>query len=751
MKAQGIDILWIVVASGLVFIMQAGFAMLESGLTRSKNSINVAMKNLSDLGISIFLYWLFGFAIMFGTSWNGFLGTSHFAVHPANNAWVAAFLLFQSMFCSTAATIVSGAVAERMRFSSYIIATIIIAALIYPVFGHWAWGGALTGTSKGWLAQLGFIDFAGSTVVHSVGGWMALASILIIGPRAGRFDEAGKTRPIQGSNLTIAVLGVILLWFGWFGFNGGSTLSMSSQVAGIIFRTTIAASTGMISAMIIGWIRFKRAEVSMLLNGAIAGLVAITASVHIVHESNAAIIGAIGAVFMYIATFLLERFKIDDAVGAIPAHLAAGIWGTIAVALFGDPIIGKFTGGVFYQLQIQLLGIIVCGTWSFGVAWITLKIINVFIPLRVTLKDEEEGLNFSEHKATTEFYDLFNVMEKQAKNADLSLRVPSDPFTESGQIALRYNTVLDSLESTMNECYEQTEARVTSESRYKTLVEGSDLIIFSMTKDMIIEHVNKSVKKHFKIKPQDIIGKNFSALIHAYGEHDEMEMQMIESKLQQLWRSGESIEINTRLKSPKNLDAIDLLIRLEPVTIGSSSEILGRGYRITEETLNRFLNHERLQFSLENMLTTADDITHRLTRNLRPILEDAEVMEIRIALREVIINAIEHGNLAISFEKKTQLMIEGTYFDYIAERQKEAKYKDKKVDIDYLLKKDKVTFRITDQGKGFNHAAAMNSSLDDVNGEMLTHGRGLKMVLAVFDEVEFNRKGNQVLLVKKLS
>jgi ammonium transporter len=749
MNKETIDILWIIVASGLVFVMQAGFAMLESGLTRSKNSINVAIKNLTDVGVSLFLYWLFGFAIMFGLSWNGILGTDLFFFSPAT-AWTAAFLLFQSVFCSTAATIVSGAVAERMKYSSYIIATTLLAAFIYPVFGHWAWGGALSGEAAGWLARLGFVDFAGSTVVHSVGGWIALASVIVIGPRIGRFDEQGNPRTMQGSNLTVAVFGVIILWFGWFGFNGGSTLSMGPEVAGIILRTSIAASTGMIAALVTGWPIYRRPDASLLLNGALAGLVAITAPVHAVSEGEAALIGALGGVVMLGSLFLLERLRIDDAVGAIPVHLAAGIWGTLAVAIFGDPAILGTEAGFWQRLGVQALGIVTCGAWSFGLALLVLSGINRFIPLRVTEEEEMNGLNFSEHHATTELHNLFQVMEKQAREGDLSLRVPADPFTEAGQIALRYNSVLDSLETSMEERDREAQARISSEARYRALVDNSDVIIFSMDPSMRLDTVNEAVKKHFRVEPERLKGTSFMDLVYYEKEGSLIEKEILEQKLEELKEGNRPVEFNARFKSERIIEPLELLVRLEPVVVGGREEILGRAYRVTDDRLTRYLLFEKQRFSIENLLMTAEDITHRLTRNLRRFLDGDSLTRLRVALREVIINAIEHGNLGISFEEKTKLMIEDRYYSFLAQRQRDKRYRDKRVEIEYMVREDRVQYRITDQGEGFDHQAVLNRDPSRANEDMLTHGRGLALVKDIFDSVQFNRKGNQVLLVKEL-
>ncbi len=451
MDQSAINILWVLFSSFLVFIMQAGFAMVESGMTRSKNSINVAIKNLTDLGVSFLAFWLFGFAIMFGLSYSGILGTNGFFLRLSmteNPVWTGVFFLFQSMFCSTAATIVSGAVAERMKYSSYIFSTIILAAIIYPVFGHWSWGSFWLGGDGGWLEQLGFVDFAGSTVVHSVGGWIALAALLILGPRRHRFDEDGKSHKIPGSNVPMVVLGVILLWFGWFGFNGGSTLALNDQVPHILVNTALSASAGMIGALIVGWPIYKKPDIMLILNGALAGLVAVTANAHAVGEIDAIVIGAVGGVVMLLSSMMLEKLRIDDAVGAIPVHLFAGMWGTLAVAIFGDPELLATGLSLDRQMTVQLIGIVVAGAWSFALSYSLLWLINKFFPLRVDPDDEEKGLNVSEHGENTETHAFFQVLEQQARSANLSLRAPVEPFTEVGQIARRYNAVLDSLEET---------------------------------------------------------------------------------------------------------------------------------------------------------------------------------------------------------------------------------------------------------------------------------------------------------------
>ncbi|MGK7901324.1 MAG: ammonium transporter [Hormoscilla sp.] len=440
-----INILWLLLCSGLVFLMQPGFMCLESGLTRSKNSINVAVKNLADFGISVALFWAFGYALMFGSSWAGWLGYEGFLTHIDSSPELAAFFLFQMMFCSTATTIVSGAVAERMKFSAYLLVSCLVSGLIYPMFGHWAWNGLSSGNLTGWLGSLGFVDAAGATVVHSIGGWVSLAVLLVVGPRHGRFPADGPVRKIQGSNLQLSVLGAMLLWLGWLGFNGGSTLALNDYVPGTIANTVLAGVGGMMAAGGISWYQRQVPEVESLINGSIAGLVSITASCQVVTTPEAFAIGAIGAAVMMSVSYWLERWQIDDAVDAVAVHAGAGVWGTIAVALFGNLQLlhsGLSRGD---QLWVQLLSVAIAFIWAFGITYLLLSAIDRLFPLRVSAEAEAMGLNVSEHEAKTEIYDLFQVMDHQAATKDLSLRVPVEPFTEVGHIAARYNQVMDAL------------------------------------------------------------------------------------------------------------------------------------------------------------------------------------------------------------------------------------------------------------------------------------------------------------------
>lgn len=500
MALSPLDIAWILLCAILVFVMQAGFLCLESGLTRTKNAINVAIKNVADFAVAVSLFWMFGFALMFGHSYLGWIGTTEFLaqVGQGSDPGYAAFFVFQAMFCATAATIVSGAVAERMRFTAYLLVAAIVGGLIYPVFGHWAWGGILGGEA-GWLAERGFVDFAGSTVVHSVGGWVALAAVLVIGPRVGRFAPNGKGQVFTPGNLPLAMLGALLLILGWFGFNGGSALTLDGSVPGILANTVLAAVAGILMALFLGWRARGYAEILYTLNGAIAGLVAITAGAHAVSASQAVLIGMVGGMLMVLGHEWLLRRQVDDAVGAVSAHLVAGIWGTMAVGLFGDLSVLDTGLSRSDQLLVQALGIVVCGLWSFSLAYAFLSGINRFFPLRVDAEAEHLGLNVAEHGARSDLNELLQAMEAQERTHDLRLRVPVEPFTEVGQIASRYNRVMDALERAMD----HTQAII------RDVRDG----VVTVGQDGLIRSFNPGAEKLFGVAATEAIGRPMSRLL----------------------------------------------------------------------------------------------------------------------------------------------------------------------------------------------------------------------------------------------
>jgi Amt family ammonium transporter len=388
------DYVWTLVAAALVFFMQAGFAMVEAGFTRAKNAVNIIMKNLMDFSMGSIFYWAIGFGLMFGATTTGWFGTTGFFLSdftPGGDPWVLAFWMFQVVFAATAATIVSGAMAERTKFVAYLLYSAVLSALIYPIFGSWAWGGLFHGS--GWLEGLGFIDFAGSTVVHSIGGWVALAGAIVLGPRLGKYTKDGKAKAIPGHNLPLAALGVFILWLGWFGFNPGSTTAASKDIALIFVNTNIAAAAGAILAMITSWIKFKKPEISMSLNGALAGLVAITAPCATVTPLSAVIIGSIAGVLVVLAVLFIDRIKVDDPVGAISVHGVCGAWGTLAAGIFN---IGGTSAKI---IGVQLIGIGAAFVWAFGTGFLLFKLIDMVVGLRVSAEEELEGLDYGEHGA----------------------------------------------------------------------------------------------------------------------------------------------------------------------------------------------------------------------------------------------------------------------------------------------------------------------------------------------------------------
>ena len=402
------DTLWVLVAAFLVFFMQAGFAMVESGFTRAKNAVNILMKNLLDFSMGSIAYWAIGFAIMFGVG-NAFMGTSGWFVPADSGAFSSlewssvpthAAWLFQLVFAATAATIVSGAMAERTQFKSYLIYSVFITGIIYPIVGHWIWGG-------GWLSDVGMSDFAGSTVVHSTGGWLALTGAIVLGPRLGKYDSDGNPRPIAGHNLPLAALGVFILWLGWFGFNPGSQMGAdAAEISGIAVTTNLAAAAGAILAMITAWIFLGKPDAGMALNGALAGLVAITAGCASVSPVSAAIIGALGGIVVVLSVLFFEKLRIDDPVGAISVHGTCGALGTILLGFF-DSESGVFFGGGFGLLWAQIVGVVAVLVWCLVTGFILFYGIKAVTGLRVSEEEEQAGLDFGEHGASA--YPDFNV------------------------------------------------------------------------------------------------------------------------------------------------------------------------------------------------------------------------------------------------------------------------------------------------------------------------------------------------------
>ncbi len=381
---------WMLVAAFLVFIMHLGFATLESGLTQAKNTVNILFKNMSIIAIGILTYALCGFNLMYPGDFNGFFGFSGLGISTGAEGLTPAYnpgytywtdFIFQAMFAATAATIVSGAVAERIKLSSFLVFSTIYVALVYPIVGSWTWGG-------GWLADKNFHDFAGSTLVHSVGGWAALVGAYTLGPRLGKYSKNGEIKPIMGHNMPLATIGVFLLWFGWYGFNGGSVLSADPGAVSFVFvTTTLAAAAGVIGAMGTSWIISKKPDLSMILNGSLAGLVGITAGADCISPMYSVVVGLIAGVIVVLAVIQLDKMKIDDPVGAISVHLACGIWGTLAVGIFSPD----------YQLGIQAIGVGAYALFCFVSANIIFQVVKLALGLRVSEEEEILGLDIGEH------------------------------------------------------------------------------------------------------------------------------------------------------------------------------------------------------------------------------------------------------------------------------------------------------------------------------------------------------------------
>ena len=436
-------------------------------MARAKNASNVAMKNVSDICLATLAFWGIGFGLMFGATYGGLFGTSFFALSEETAlTQIAPFLFFQMAFAATAVTIISGAVAERASFPAYVAMSVVLAGLIYPMVGHAAWGGGVLTDQQGWLQALGFVDFAGATVVHSVGGWAALVYCILLGARRGRFGK-GKRR-FEASSFSQAALGVVLLWIGWTGFNAGSAMAYNEAVAPIIIRTLLGAAAGGATALLFSFLFLRHASAPLTLNGVLAGLVAGTAGIHLSSGVGALMLGALGAGAMIFASGAMRIVQIDDVVDAVSVHLAPGIVGTLAVPFLG-PVAVLPAGSVLAQLGIQGLGVLACAAWTVGATWLFLRVLSTVTPLRVRPRDEVVGLDNSEHNIGNALLDLINHMRAHQISGQFSTRVKVDPSTDVGLLARSYNKVLERAE-------EEIEARMTavrSERMMREMVENS--------------------------------------------------------------------------------------------------------------------------------------------------------------------------------------------------------------------------------------------------------------------------------------
>lgn len=510
-----LDIIWILIAAAMVMLMQAGFTALESGLTRAKNTINVAMKNITDFIVSILIFFLVGYAFMFGDSESGLIGVTGFSLNGLDTPQDYAMFVFQATFAGTAATIISGAVAERMRFPAYVIISIVVVGFVYPTSGHWIWG------SDGWLAQKQMVDFAGSTVVHSLGAWMGLAGAIMLGPRLGRFDKNGNATSMHGHSLVLAVIGVLILWFGWFGFNGGSTLTGDSSVARIMANTILCASAGGISCFVVSMVMSKgEVKIEKLLNGVVGGLVAITAGCAVMEPSGALWLGIFtGVIIYFFEDFLLNVCKVDDPVNVVAAHGVAGAWGTIALVFFA-PTANLPLGSVSAQLSVQLQGVFAVLVWGLSAGFILFGILKSFGFLRVTPEGESMGLNVHEHGASSGLMETMNAMRgvisanRGTGESDLTKRIDVEIGSEQGDVAALFNELIDSFHDTIvtikNSTSELATAALTMRSTSQDIendmvnqsshVENVNEAIFNMSES--IKHIADNTGKTAKATSQ---------------------------------------------------------------------------------------------------------------------------------------------------------------------------------------------------------------------------------------------------------
>ncbi|QRM55316.1 ammonium transporter [Sinorhizobium sp. BG8] len=539
-----LDLTWMLLCAGLVMMMQVGFLLLEAGMVRSKNSINVAQKNLLDFVFGVVAFAAVGFMLAFGaSSWLPFGLNGDFLFLHNLTSWEQGFFVFQVMFCGTAATIVSGAVAERMRLSAYVWGSVVLSAVIYPVFVHWAWGGALAPNGGAFLANLGFVDFAGSTVVHSTGAWVSLAACLVIGPRLGRFDENGRPVRMSGHSPVLATTGALLLFIGWIGFNGGSTTAARADIATIIMNTVLAGGAGATVGYFFGWYQDGVYLPEKANCGMLGGLVAVTAGCQVLEPMGALVIGAIGSVVATQSNILLERrFKIDDAVGAIGVHGGAGIVGTIGLALLA-PTEHLPLGGRLSQLYIQLFGSILNFYWAFCAGYAFFWLLNRFMPIRVDRKAEEIGLNEAEHATRLGVGHVEDALDKLVRgNADLSMRLTVDSGDEAEKLTRLFNALMDNIQSEEAARGAQAERiREAEEAERVSAIANATFEAILMHRDGVIIDGNEQLATLYGAPLSEIIGRPIRSFVPAEyqelvdmlrdsGEHVSRELELFDAQ-----------------------------------------------------------------------------------------------------------------------------------------------------------------------------------------------------------------------------
>jgi Amt family ammonium transporter len=643
-----LNFVWTIMAAALVFLMQAGFSSLEAGFVRAKNSINVAMKNIADIIIVSLLFIFVGFPLMFGTT-NGIFGTEGFFMTgfmSVNDPWLYAFLFFQIVFAGTASTILSGAVAERMTFHAYIIATIVVSTLIYPIFGHWAWGNLFFSDQSAWLADMGFMDFAGSTVVHSVGAWVALAGVIIIGPRIGKFNEDGTVNSITGSNIPLATLGVFLLWFGWFGFNAGSTTTGDASIAMIALNTLLAAAAAGLASLVSSFLITGMAKVEYLLNGVLGGLVAVTAGCNVFTPWLAVVVGFIGGFVLVLSMLFIEHtLRLDDAVGAVAVHGVCGAWGTLAIGLLA-PSETLAAGGRWEQVGVQALGIGVAFVWVFPIALLTFWLIKKFGILRVDPEQELQGLNVSEHGATIALVDTITAMQEiAAARGDLSKSLPVNYGEDTAQLNEAFNRMIDSLNEIvtavkleMNHVIDTSRMVLTHTQHIQRNIKDNYDSIVQMNAGLqevqaVIETGNQR-EDHFleTIRGsvyafQEYVGRmgemkrignqvsGFMASIHEEKEETSASMVEVHAQMESMKAFAEEVEamVNLIQTTSDQIDLLSLNARIEAARAGEQ----GRGFAVVAQEIKRL--SEQTRHSIQEIRGSIDKRLLGLKRGIDKI------------------------------------------------------------------------------------------------------------------------------------